>query len=85
MLNSGKLVLCLLDQKFMKRIICLWLLCCISAIVCMGRERFERGIVKRTFVPKGQWFFGGTCSYSEYNQDNYKFLVLKNWNGSGYQ
>lgn len=52
---------------------------------CLGRERISRGIVKQTFVPKGQWFFGGTCSYSEMSQDNYKFLVLKDWNGNGYQ
>lgn len=77
--------LCLLDKKCMKKIICLLLLFSIPGMVCLGKERFERGIVKRTFVPKGQWFFGGTCSYSEYNQDNYKFLVLKNWNGNGYQ
>ena len=69
----------------MKKIICLLLLFSIPGMVCWGKERLDRGIVKRTFVPKGQWFFGGTCSYSEYNQDNYKFLVLKNWNGNGYQ
>ena len=49
------------------------------------RVRFERGIIKRTFVPKGQWFFGGTCSYGEMSQENYKFLVLKDWSGNGYQ
>lgn len=49
------------------------------------KVRMERGIVKRTFVPKGQWFFGGTCSYGEMSQNNYKFLVLKNWTGEGYQ
>lgn len=49
------------------------------------RVRFERGIVKQTFVPKGQWFFGGTCSYAEMSQENYKFLVLKGWDGTGYQ
>lgn len=62
-------------------------LLCLSATSAMAKEhvRFERGIVKRTFVPKGQWFFGGTCSYAEMSQENYKFLVLKDWNGTGYQ
>ncbi|MDE6451438.1 MAG: hypothetical protein K2L23_03965 [Odoribacter sp.] len=62
-------------------------LLCLLVTGAMAKERvrFERGIVKRTFVPKGQWFFGGTCSYAETSQENYKFLVLKDWNGSGYQ
>lgn len=68
----------------MKKGFLLLFLTCLSIMLFAG-ERFDRGIVKRTFVPKGQWFFGGTCSYSEYSQDDYKFLVLKNWNGSGYQ
>ncbi len=49
------------------------------------KKRIDRGIVKHTFVPKGQWFFGGTCSYAEMAQENFKFLVLKNWKGEGYQ
>ena len=49
-----------------------------------ARERFDRGIVKRTFVPKGQWFAGGTFSYSQHTNDNYKFLVIDNWGGEGY-
>lgn len=69
----------------MKKSILLLAALCILGGYCLGKERINRGIVKRTFVPKGQWFFGGTCSYSEMNQDNYKFLVLKDWNGNGYQ
>ncbi len=46
------------------------------------KKRIDRGIVKHTFVPKGQWFFGGTCSYAEMAQENFKFLVLKNWKGA---
>ena len=60
-------------------------LLCLFVAGAMERVRFERGIIKRTFVPKGEWFFGGTCSYAETSQENYKFLVLKDWNGSGYQ
>lgn len=67
-----------------KRILFLIVLCLWGGI-CLGKERISRGIVKRTFVPKGQWFFGGSCSYSENSQDSYKFLVLKSWSGGGYQ
>ena len=69
----------------MKKGILLLLLISLGTVSCWGKERINRGIVKMTFVPKGQWFFGGTCSYSEMSQENYKLLVLKDWNGNGYQ
>ncbi|MGL5682270.1 MAG: hypothetical protein ACRDDZ_04340 [Marinifilaceae bacterium] len=72
----------------MKRIVPILIVLLLSGVYCYGKggnKRLDRGIVKRTFVPKGQWFFGGSCSYSEMNQDNYRFLIMKNWNGSGYQ
>jgi len=69
----------------MKRVFFIVLMLWIGSGGCWGKERISRGIVKMTFVPKGQWFFGGTCSYAEMSQDNYKFLVLKDWNGNGYQ
>lgn len=37
-----------------------------------------------TFVPKGQWLLGTTFSYSQHSNDNYKFVVIENWNGTGY-
>lgn len=36
------------------------------------------------FVPRGQWLIGGTFSYSEHANDNYKLVVIENWNGLGY-
>lgn len=38
----------------------------------------ERGLTDthNLFVPKGQWVFGGTASYSTHTNDNYKFLVV---------
>ena len=69
----------------MKKGILLLLLISLGTVSCWGKERINRGIVKMTFVPKGQWFFGGTCSYSEMSQENYKLLVLKDLNGNGYQ
>ncbi len=73
--------ICTLRGLGMMVLLCLF----VAGAMAKERVRFERGIVKRTFVPKGQWFFGGTCSYAETSQENYKFLVLKDWNGSGYQ
>ena len=36
------------------------------------------------FVPKGQWIFGGTASYSMHTNDNYKLLVVDNIDSKGY-
>lgn len=36
------------------------------------------------FVPKGQWFFGGTITYTDHSNSNYKLLVLEDWQGAGY-
>jgi hypothetical protein len=37
-----------------------------------------------TFVPRGQWIFGGTASYSTHKNDNYKLLVVDNIDSEGY-
>ena len=44
----------------------------------------DRGIRNTTFIPKGQWMAGGTVSYSEHDEDNLNFLVLKDVQGNGY-
>lgn len=46
--------------------------------------RIDREIQKRVFIPKGQWMTGGTVSYSEHDEENLNFLVLKNVEGLGY-
>lgn len=50
----------------------------------MRPQRIDREIMKTTFIPKGQWMVGGTLSYSEHNEDNLNFLVLKDMQGVGY-
>jgi len=35
-------------------------------------------------IPKGQWMVGSTFSYSEHEDDNYKFLVLEKIESTGY-
>lgn len=48
--------------------------------------REQRGLtdVNNLFVPKGQWIFGGTASYSTHNNETYQFLVVENINSKGY-
>lgn len=47
-------------------------------------KRIDRGIMQTVFIPKGQWMAGGTVSYSEHEEDNLNFLVIKNVQGLGY-
>ena len=49
------------------------------------KEKYDRGIVMKTFIPKGQWMVGATFSYNEHVDNNFEFLsVLQNINTEGY-
>ena len=52
----------------------------------INEMRRERGLTDthNLFVPKGQWVFGGTSSYSTHTNDNYKFLVVEGIDSKGY-
>lgn len=45
-----------------------------------------RGLTSKStlFVPKGQWIFGGTVSYSTHTNDNYSFLIIEGIGSEGY-
>lgn len=45
---------------------------------------FKRDIEQISFVPKGQWITGVSVSYSQSDQDNYKFLIIEGVNGDTY-
>jgi hypothetical protein len=50
------------------------------------REKFDRGLAfdtKTPAMPKGMWVAGFNVSYSEHSNDNYKILVLKDFNSVG--
>lgn len=48
--------------------------------------RFDRGLFNYLFVPKGQWSFGLTASYSEFNADDVQMLsYLKDFDFGGKQ
>ena len=72
------------------KLICLALLCAL----CVGEtwaqrgkramNRIDREVQETVFIPKGTWMAGGTVSYSEHDEGNLNFLVLKNVEGKGY-
>ena len=50
-------------------------------------RRQGRGIsnLSTEFVPKGQWVFGGSISYSTHSNDNFNFLIVEDICSNGYQ
>lgn len=59
--------------------------------VCMNAQRGKRAIKRidrdvqsQVFIPKGTWMAGGTVSYSEHDESNLNFLVIKDVEGKGY-
>lgn len=48
--------------------------------------RRQRGLTDphNTFVPKGQWVFGGTASWSTHSNESYQFLIIEGIDSKGY-
>lgn len=58
---------------------------CSSLPVLAKKNKYDRGIEMKTFIPKGQWMVGATFSYNEHVDDNFEFLsVLKDIESTGY-
>ena len=50
-----------------------------------NEARARRGFsTYASFVPRGQWIFGGTASYSTHTNKDYKFLIVDNIDSEGY-
>ena len=50
-----------------------------------NEARNQRGFVsKDCFVPKGQWIFGGTASYSAHRNQGYTFTLINDIDSEGY-
>ena len=47
-------------------------------------ERVPREDMNATFVPKGQWMFGGSIGFNTFDNDNLNYLVLKNIDFEGH-
>ncbi len=64
-----------------------------NAIVHNGLTRYlnnerrkHRGLTNLSteFVPKGQWVFGGTASYSTHSNESYQFFIIEGIDSKGY-
>ena len=63
----------------------LLLLLCTVTVLSARENKYDRGIVMKTFIPKGQWMVGATFSYSEHVDDNFEFMsLLKDIDSEGY-
>lgn len=54
--------------------------------ITLSERRKRRGIsdLRTEFVPKGQWVFGGSISYSTHSNNNYTFLIVEDIQSDGY-
>ena len=64
--------------------LCLWAMSANSLFAQRSMQRIDREIQKMVFIPKGTWMAGGAVSYSEHDENNLNFLVLKNVEANGY-
>ncbi len=55
-------------------------------ILTPNERRKQRGITSLSteLVPKGQWIFGGSASYSTHSNKNYNFLIIEDIQSNGY-
>ena len=47
-------------------------------------EHFDHDIESSVFIPKGQWIFGVSFSYSQSNQDRYQFFIFEDISANMY-
>ena len=74
-----------MDKKF--SIILLFVMLGIVSVMAQSSrrvQRIDREVQKTVFIPRGSWMVGGAVSYSEHNESNLNFLVLKDVEGEGY-
>lgn len=52
----------------------------------INQKRQERGLTSQStlFVPKGQWIFGASASYSTHSNEGYSFLVIEGIDSEGH-
>lgn len=65
----------------------LWIAMIGSVMAQRGKraiKRIDRDVQSQVFIPKGTWMAGGTVSYSEHDENNLNFLVIKDVEGKGY-
>lgn len=57
-----------------------------SVAISRSQQRKSRGLsdMKTHIVPKGQWVFGGTLTYTTHNNADYTFLVVEDIDSEGY-
>lgn len=57
----------------------------VAMVLTPNEARAHRGFsTDATFVPRGQWIFGGSASYSTHKNADYKLLVIDNIDSEGY-
>lgn len=80
----GKIVLATVDPKLLEERVVVGGDTVPIILPAPNYGRYDRGLFNFLFIPKGQWMFGLTASYGEFNSDDVQVLsLIKNFNFKG--
>ena len=80
----GKIVLATIDPKLLDERVVVGGDTVPIILPAPNYGRYDRGLFNFLFIPRGQWMFGLTASYGEFNSDDVQILsLIKNFNFKG--
>ena len=82
--EHGKIVLTAIDPKLLEERVVVGSDTVPIILPAPNYGRYDRGLFNFLFIPQGQWMFGLTASYGEFNSDDVQILsLIKNFNFKG--
>lgn len=82
--ENGKIVLATIDPKLLNERVVVGGDTVPIILPAPNYGRYDRGLFNFLFIPQGQWMFGLTASYGEFNSDDVQVLsLIKNFNFKG--
>lgn len=82
--EHGKIVLATIDPKLLEERVVVGGDTVPIILPAPNYGRYDRGLFNFLFIPQGQWMFGLTASYGEFNSDDVQILsLIKNFNFKG--
>lgn len=82
--KQGKIVLAAIDPALLRERVIVGNDTVPIVLPSPNYGRYDRGLFNFLFIPKGQWMFGLSASYGEFNSDDVQILsVIKDFNFKG--
>ncbi|MCM1522298.1 MAG: hypothetical protein NC039_06570 [Muribaculaceae bacterium] len=82
--EDGKIVIATIDPKLLQERVVVGSDTVPIILHAPNYGRYDRGLFNFLFIPRGQWLFGLTASYGEFNSDDVQILsLIKDFNFKG--